>query len=161
MFFCQSFIVSTLACSPPGVDFCVWYDMGSRSFFFPLYRYPVDLDHYWKITLFFVALNQVTLLGNKWLHLSESVWCSNLCPPLPGSLFWIVHVRRWGYFHIYGLEDGGIGSLGKRFLVVSEDALNPLRTCTQKVQGLHSLSGLNITEDRRETCILSLHCISL
>ena len=35
MFFSKSFIVSTLTCSPSGVDFCVWYEMGSRSFFLP------------------------------------------------------------------------------------------------------------------------------
>ena len=74
--------------------------------------------HYWKITLFSMVLNQVTLLGNKWLHLSESVWCSNLCPPLPGLLFWIVHVRRLGYFHIYGLGVSGIGRVRKRFLLL-------------------------------------------
>ena len=51
--------------------------------------------------------------------------------------------KKTGVFsHLWFRSCGDRESGEEISFVVSEDALNPLRTCTQKVQGLHSLSGL-------------------
>ena len=75
--------------------------------------------------------------------------------------------KKTGIFSHLWVGSWGDREIGEEIiLVVSEDALNPLRKRIHKVQCPHSLSVLMSLRVGRahgygETCILSLYCISV